>query len=157
MTYRSQIVGPKVLARMNAVSSTILKPRGGAGTIEPRERVRWREPLPQDPRTGRASVSVIIPVHNEASRVSAVLRAVLDSHTVDRVIVVNDGSTDRTADIVREFEPEVTLIDLAQNRGKGGAMLAGPMPPMARRSCSSSTAICKTSHRSMWRPLCVLL
>ena len=40
------------------------------------------------------------------------------------VIAVNDGSQDRTAAVIRQFE-EVRLIDLEDNCGKGGAMMAG--------------------------------
>ena len=41
---------------------------------------------------------------------------------VDEIIVVNDGSTDRTAEQASQIG--VTLIDLPINRGKGGAMNA---------------------------------
>ena len=76
--------------------------------------------------------SIVIPAFNEGARILATLRSV-DSCIRDRgwaaeVIVVNDGSTDRTADIVRDFAktaPEVRLIENAGNRGKGYSVRAG--------------------------------
>lgn len=68
------------------------------------------------------TVTVVLPAYNEESRIVDTLRAVISLSLVDEIIVVNDGSTDRTANRVREFE--VTLIDLPTNRGKGGAMNA---------------------------------
>ncbi len=77
-------------------------------------------------------LSVIIPAYNEATRIPATLVA------VDRylrgagfsyeVIVVNDGSTDGTADLVRRMThtmPHLTLIDNAANKGKGGVVRQG--------------------------------
>ena len=53
-----------------------------------------------------------------------VLRAVQRAVAVDDVIVVNDGSSDCTADVVRSV-PGVCLVNLPVNCGKGGAMWAG--------------------------------
>jgi hypothetical protein len=126
VTYRANSANTKFQAMMSAVSSTILSPSTQTEIS--------RNPSHEVVNTGRENnnrpisrqiVCAVIPAHNEASRISNVLRAVLDSPAVDRVIVVNDGSTDSTSQVVREFVPDVTLIDLPQNRGKGGAMLAG--------------------------------
>jgi glycosyltransferase involved in cell wall biosynthesis len=69
-------------------------------------------------------IAAVLPAYNEAARIADVLRAVLRAPSVEEVVVVNDGSTDATAKIVREF-PEVCLVNLPVNRGKGGAMVAG--------------------------------
>jgi glycosyltransferase involved in cell wall biosynthesis len=69
-------------------------------------------------------IAAILPAYNEAERIVRVLQAVLDSPSVDEIIVVNDGSTDDTADVVRRV-PHVHLVDLRANQGKGGAMAAG--------------------------------
>lgn len=69
-------------------------------------------------------VAAVLPAYNEGSRVLNVLRSVMRAPSVDEVIVVNDGSTDDTADIIRSM-PGVCLVDLPVNRGKGGAMTAG--------------------------------
>lgn len=53
-----------------------------------------------------------------------VLRVVLRAPSLDEVVVVNDGSTDDTADMVCGM-PGVRLVNLPVNRGKGAAMCAG--------------------------------
>lgn len=69
-------------------------------------------------------VSSIIPAYNEETRIGAVLQAVCASDLVEEIIVVNDGSRDKTSEVARTF-PKVTVIDLAFNVGKGGAIAAG--------------------------------
>ena len=76
--------------------------------------------------------SIVIPAYNEAGRIPATLQEVVE--TVRRkgwsaeVIVVDDGSTDATADIVRRFaeeRPEVRLLQNPGNRGKGYSVRSG--------------------------------
>lgn len=69
-------------------------------------------------------VSCIIPAYNEEARIGAVLKAVCACNLVDEVIVVNDGSRDKTSEVARAF-PKVMVVDLAFNVGKGGAIAAG--------------------------------
>ena len=68
------------------------------------------------------TVTVVLPAYNEETRIVDTLRAVKGLSLVDEIIVVNDGSNDRTSERVREMG--VTLIDLPTNMGKGGAMNA---------------------------------
>ncbi|MDR3708018.1 MAG: glycosyltransferase family 2 protein [Capsulimonadaceae bacterium] len=70
------------------------------------------------------NVAAIIPAHNEAERVGRVLEAVLATPIVSRVILVDDGSTDGTAQIGARYEG-VRVERFERNRGKGGAMLWG--------------------------------
>jgi glycosyltransferase involved in cell wall biosynthesis len=65
--------------------------------------------------------AAVIAAFNEESAISAVVRGVLGS--VDRVIVVDDGSTDRTAERARAAGAEV--IEHGVNRGKGHAVRTG--------------------------------
>lgn len=68
-------------------------------------------------------VAVLIPAYNEATQIGGVIKAV--PSFVDHIVVVNDGSTDTTAEEVRnlsEIDDRVELIDLAENRGVGGAL-----------------------------------
>lgn len=67
-------------------------------------------------------VSVIIPAYNEEKTIEGVLKAVVASGVSDDIIVVNDGSTDRTADIARKY---ATVVELEKNVGKGGAVKKG--------------------------------
>lgn len=65
----------------------------------------------------------LIPAHNEAVRIADTVRAVRSVPTIGRVLVIDDGSTDSTADAARAAGAEVLV--LAANRGKGGALQAG--------------------------------
>jgi glycosyltransferase involved in cell wall biosynthesis len=75
-------------------------------------------------RHGDVRISCIICAYNEAPRIAAVLRVVAGHPLLHEVIVVNDGSTDETAEIVRQF-PQVRLVSCAENRGKSFAMATG--------------------------------
>ena len=70
------------------------------------------------------TVTCIIPAYNEAARIGAVLEVVRGHPDVAEVIVVDDGSTDGTPDVVRGFDG-VTLIEQHVNGGKTRALLAG--------------------------------
>lgn len=68
-------------------------------------------------------ISTVIPAYNEEKTIGNVLDVVTKCSEIDEVIVVSDGSTDGTVDVVRKYS--VTLVELVENRGKGGAMKAG--------------------------------
>jgi dolichyl-phosphate beta-glucosyltransferase len=76
--------------------------------------------------------SIVIPAYNESARIPATLASVVEcvrAHGWDaEVLVVNDGSEDQTAALVRAFAsnaPEVRLIENPGNRGKGYSVRAG--------------------------------
>lgn len=68
-------------------------------------------------------VTAVIPAYNEAARIGAVLEPVLAAPSVHEVIVVDDGSTDRTAEVAAGYG--VKVVRLPENRGKGAALVAG--------------------------------
>lgn len=79
-------------------------------------------------------LSVVIPAFNEQSRLAPALQEILDylrgRGGSFEVIVVDDGSRDGTAAVVRrlsEDAPELRLVRLAANQGKGYAVRTGVM------------------------------
>jgi glycosyltransferase involved in cell wall biosynthesis len=76
--------------------------------------------------------SIVIPAYNERDRIPATLRSVVECIRTHKwpaeVVVVNDGSHDDTATVVREFArkaPEVRLIENPSNFGKGYSVRIG--------------------------------
>jgi glycosyltransferase involved in cell wall biosynthesis len=76
--------------------------------------------------------SIVIPAYNESARIPATLRSVVDTIRASgwdaEVVVVNDGSRDNTAQVVREFArsaPEIRLLENTENRGKGYSVRNG--------------------------------
>jgi dolichyl-phosphate beta-glucosyltransferase len=70
--------------------------------------------------------SLVIPAFNEEGRLPwtlAELRRFLDASGIDyRVLVADDGSTDRTAGLTAGLGPRFSTVSLPQNRGKGAAV-----------------------------------
>jgi dolichyl-phosphate beta-glucosyltransferase len=78
------------------------------------------------------SVSVVIPAYNEAHAIQDTLKRISEYFSGPRrlqeIVVVNDGSTDSTAELVRRFASEnrcVRLINNPGNRGKGYSVRQG--------------------------------
>ncbi len=65
---------------------------------------------------------VIIPTYNNHKTLKRVVDDVL--HYTDDIIVVNDGSTDTTKQILSSY-PQITQIHIAKNQGKGNALREG--------------------------------
>jgi len=68
-------------------------------------------------------VSAIVPAYNEAERIGAVLQALVGSRKLDEIIVVDDGSTDGTAEVAKRYG--VKVLSLPENMGKAAALNAG--------------------------------
>ncbi len=98
-------------------------------------------------------LSIIIPAYNEAERLPQSLLNILEfveqKHPAAEVIVVDDGSTDTTADIVRSH-PAVRLIQHPTNLGKGAAVRTGMLAAQGdwRYLCDAdlSTPITELDH-----------
>jgi len=70
-------------------------------------------------------VSVVIPAHNSQRYIVATFDSIIaQKHRPLEILVVDDGSTDSTRQIVREYGPEVRLIEQAQ-RGHPAARNSG--------------------------------
>jgi len=74
-------------------------------------------------------LSVIIPCYNERSTISEIIKRVHASVPDAEIIVVDDGSTDGTREILGQFTPEshpfLSLILHDRNAGKGAALHTG--------------------------------
>lgn len=68
-------------------------------------------------------IVALLPAFNESERISASVKAVLDSDLFDEVIVIDDGSKDNTADLAAAAGAYV--VRLAFNVGKGAALEHG--------------------------------
>lgn len=79
-----------------------------------------------------STYSFVIPAYNESERLAVSLPKIFDyirkRQLQSEIIVVNDGSTDDTADVVRRFSklnPDVRLVENPGNRGKGYSVRNG--------------------------------
>jgi glycosyltransferase involved in cell wall biosynthesis len=79
------------------------------------------------------SLSVFFPAYNDALSLPELVRktfATLEPHVADyEVVVIDDGSRDRTGDVLeelrREYGPRLRVVTHAHNRGYGGALRSG--------------------------------
>jgi glycosyltransferase involved in cell wall biosynthesis len=73
--------------------------------------------------TPTQKVTAVIPARDERPTIAGVIRPLLAHPAIDEVIVVDDGSTDGTAELARSLG--VTVIALPENGGKASAMTRG--------------------------------
>ena len=88
----------------------------------------------REPQTSRTvnpnlTLSVIIPCYNEAHSIEEVLGRVEDVGIANEIVIVDDGSTDGTRDILARIEaekrPSVRILYHDHNQGKGAAIVTG--------------------------------
>jgi len=72
-------------------------------------------------------VSVIMPVYNEESTIEEILRRVKAVEVATEILVIDDGSTDGTRDILEKMndDEQLRVILHDHNRGKGAAVRTG--------------------------------
>ena len=84
---------------------------------------------PPDPNAPKPSLSVVIPCYNEVNTVEDVVMRVLDEEIVDELIIVDDGSTDGSREVLQRLEEKrlgrVSVHYHERNRGKGAALATG--------------------------------
>ncbi len=79
-------------------------------------------PLDPSPRV----LSVVMPCFNEADTVREVVKDVLASDLVGELVIVDDGSTDATSDVLAELDDDrVSVLVHDVNQGKGAALRTG--------------------------------
>jgi len=80
----------------------------------------------------RTTISVIVPAYNEEARLGETLPQMVaylrQRGETFEILVVDDGSSDATAGVVEaQAQPEISLIQLDRNRGKGAALRKGAL------------------------------
>ena len=72
-------------------------------------------------------VTIIIPVFNEENAIASVLEEIKNIHLPEKpeIIVVDDGSTDKTAEVLKNLSNEVRVISHEKNIGYGAALKTG--------------------------------
>jgi glycosyltransferase involved in cell wall biosynthesis len=88
------------------------------------------EPSPKSPLApGTALLSVVVPIYNEAVSLASLLDELAPHCHAQgwKLILVNDGSTDGTATVLKHYEgmPGVRILQHKLNRGYGGALKTG--------------------------------
>lgn len=112
---------------------------------------RWARPTPPDDPAA-PDLSVVVPAYNEVGRLEPTLagigRYLADRRGTAEVIVVDDGSTDGTAEAAEAFAthlPGLQVIRQPENRGKGAAVRTGMLAATGRQrlflDADGSTAV----------------
>ncbi|NTU60831.1 MAG: glycosyltransferase family 2 protein, partial [Caldiserica bacterium] len=69
-------------------------------------------------------IAAIMPAYNEEVGIADVLNAVTSAKLIDEIIVISDGSTDKTVEIAKTFE-KAQVFEQTPNKGKASAMHLG--------------------------------
>jgi glycosyltransferase involved in cell wall biosynthesis len=72
----------------------------------------------------KLSITCIIPFYNEAGRIETVLEQLTSIATIDKIICVDDGSTDDTSEEIEHNFSQVKVVKLGKNSGKSAAVAA---------------------------------
>ena len=75
----------------------------------------------------KLQATAIICAYNEENTITNILKDVCELHLFNEVIVINDGSKDKTGKLIKELKKTIDIKDahLLTNRGKGFAMAKG--------------------------------
>ena len=71
-------------------------------------------------------ISIIIPAYNEEDKIKDTLENIKDINEINEILVIDDGSSDKTTEIANSIESEkIKVFTLDKNRGKGYALNYG--------------------------------
>jgi dolichyl-phosphate beta-glucosyltransferase len=74
-------------------------------------------------------LTVVVPAYNEAERIVPFLKELLEFKAGNsycrEILLVNDGSTDSTLEVLERFKPKIKVVSYKKNRGKGYAVKQG--------------------------------
>ncbi|MBI5365668.1 MAG: glycosyltransferase [Planctomycetes bacterium] len=118
---------PKYVPLLSGVLNKVLPRLPGLRNLGWRQFLVAR-PLSRTVASRGYSCSVVIPCYNEEGNVQAAIRRTPTMGTRTEILIVDDGSGDRTAELARreaETDPRVRVVSYAPNRGKGYAVQQG--------------------------------
>ncbi|PJF30094.1 MAG: glycosyl transferase [Phototrophicales bacterium] len=80
--------------------------------------------------TKRLTLTVVIPCYNEEHYIEKVISRVRAVQLADQIVIVDDGSTDKSREILRRLQDDprnddLTIIYHEKNQGKGAALVTG--------------------------------
>ena len=82
-------------------------------------------------------VSIVVPCYNEENRIKPFLTSLIQFSKANlknyEIIFINDGSKDKTLDVLKEFSKDIKLISYEKNKGKGGAVREGILSSMGEK------------------------
>lgn len=70
-------------------------------------------------------ITVIIAAYNEQAWIEITITSFLESGIPCEIVVVDDGSNDKTSEILKKFESAITIVTHPINKGKGAAIVSG--------------------------------
>jgi dolichyl-phosphate beta-glucosyltransferase len=126
-TSTTSLVEAKLVALVAAGAVRLMGYRWALlGELTRARRVRW----PRPPAPGQCRLTVVVPAYDEADRIGATVRrlrqdlaSAMEESDVE-VVVVDDGSSDRTAEVALAAGASQVVV-MPTNRGKGAAVRAG--------------------------------
>lgn len=101
------------------------------------------------------SISVIIPTYNEKDNVVPLIREILDLNLPLRILVVDDNSPDKTAEVVKEVfsrQPAVQVYVRSGRRGRGWAGVFGYREALKKDSVIIGEMDADFSHHPKFIP-----
>lgn len=73
----------------------------------------------------KKTISIVIPCYNEESSIKEVIKAIPETDEIFEIIVVDDGSKDKTVEMAKESGRDVRIISHTYNIGNGAAVKTG--------------------------------
>lgn len=70
-------------------------------------------------------ISAIVPAYNEEKAIGNVIESLRGVSSIDQIVVVNDGSKDKTREIIEANKEGITVIHNVRNMGKGFSVAGG--------------------------------
>jgi len=67
-------------------------------------------------------ITCIVPVYNESKTIGPVLDVLTNCKLLNRIIVINDGSTDNSLEIIKKYKGKIEIINHKRRKGKGQAV-----------------------------------